>query len=112
MLKIFENDTLFLTIVLMLKIKHLIILGDATCRFWTSADLTLCTASILNLCMISVDRYLVVTRPLRYSAIRTRRRILFYIAIVWIGAFGVSASPLIVLPWNKIENTCQVSLIK
>uniref|UniRef100_A0A914Y735 G-protein coupled receptors family 1 profile domain-containing protein n=1 Tax=Panagrolaimus superbus TaxID=310955 RepID=A0A914Y735_9BILA len=85
------------------------ILGDAICRFWTSADLTLCTASILNLCMISVDRYLVVTRPLRYSAIRTRRRILFYIAIVWIGALLVSTAPLIVLPWNRIEKTCQVS---
>lgn len=61
--------------------------------------------------MISVDRYLVVTRPLRYAVIRTRRRILFYIAIVWIGALLVSAAPLIVLPWNKIENTCQASCL-
>uniref|UniRef100_A0A7E4W9Q2 G_PROTEIN_RECEP_F1_2 domain-containing protein n=1 Tax=Panagrellus redivivus TaxID=6233 RepID=A0A7E4W9Q2_PANRE len=84
------------------------ILGEVVCRFWTSADLTLCTASILNLCMISVDRYLVVTRPLRYAVMRTSKRILFYIAIVWIGALLVSAAPLIVLPWRRIERTCQV----
>ncbi|CAK5122987.1 unnamed protein product [Meloidogyne enterolobii] len=85
------------------------IFGDILCRFWVTADLTLCTASILNLCAISVDRHLAVTRALRYSALRTRRRICLYICIVWLGALLVSAAPLALLPFPKIEQYCQVS---
>ncbi|KAL3090714.1 hypothetical protein niasHT_022042 [Heterodera trifolii] len=83
--------------------------GPFICRFWVTADLTLCTASILNLCMISVDRHLAVTRALRYSAIRTRRRICAYIGVVWVGAVLVSAVPLAFLPFWGHENVCQVS---
>uniref|UniRef100_A0A914DTQ3 G-protein coupled receptors family 1 profile domain-containing protein n=1 Tax=Acrobeloides nanus TaxID=290746 RepID=A0A914DTQ3_9BILA len=41
-------------------------------------------------------------------ALRTRRRIFGYIAIVWLGALFVSVSPLIVLPWKRIDHVCQV----
>lgn len=85
------------------------VLGEALCRLWTSADQTLCTASIINLCMISVDRYCAVSRPLRYAAQRTRRRIFCYVMIVWIVALIVSISPLVMWPAKRIEGTCQVS---
>ncbi|CAD5221741.1 unnamed protein product [Bursaphelenchus xylophilus] len=85
------------------------ILGRTICLLWTSADLMLCSASILNLCMICIDRYFAVIKALTYSAKRTRGRILCYILVVWVFALLVSTTPLIVLPTNHSENSCQVS---
>ena len=80
-------------------------LGNVVCALWTTSDLMLCTASILNLCLISVDRYLAVTQPLTYIAKRSRRRIFVYILIVWVCAFLVSSIPLIVFPnWAQERN--------
>uniref|UniRef100_A0A914VVI1 G-protein coupled receptors family 1 profile domain-containing protein n=1 Tax=Plectus sambesii TaxID=2011161 RepID=A0A914VVI1_9BILA len=85
-------------------------LGDLVCYLWTSADVTLCTASILNLCFISLDRYWAITRPLRYgSAQRTTKRILLYVAIVWIVALLMSVTPLVILQRPRSDDTCQVS---
>uniref|UniRef100_A0A1I7TCS3 G_PROTEIN_RECEP_F1_2 domain-containing protein n=1 Tax=Caenorhabditis tropicalis TaxID=1561998 RepID=A0A1I7TCS3_9PELO len=87
------------------------------CSVYTTSDLTLCTASIVNLCAISVDRYLVISSPLRYSAKRTTKRIMVYIACVWIIAAIVSISSHIIA--NLLDDgtyvddtgTCQVSRV-
>ena len=42
------------------------IFGSALCEFWAAFDVLCCTASILSLCAISVDRYIGVTEPLRH----------------------------------------------
>ncbi|KAI6176732.1 5-hydroxytryptamine receptor 1 [Aphelenchoides bicaudatus] len=83
-------------------------LGNFICVVWTTSDLMLCTASILNLCLISVDRYLAVTQPLTYIANRTRKRIMCYILIVWVCAFLVSSTPLIVFPIQS-GDSCEIS---
>ncbi|GMT36242.1 hypothetical protein PFISCL1PPCAC_27539, partial [Pristionchus fissidentatus] len=40
--------------------------GAAYCKFWICFDITCCTASILNLCAISLDRYWHISRPMVY----------------------------------------------
>ncbi|XP_063629745.1 probable G-protein coupled receptor No18 [Cydia splendana] len=70
-------------------------LGWILCDIWISLDILLCTASILSLCAISVDRYLAVTRPLSYSRRRRSKKLaLTMIFFVWISAMAVTCPPM------------------
>jgi len=70
--------------------------GAAACSMWTTFDVMLCTASILNLMMISIDRYLVITRPFSYSQTRTSKLMAGYMAIAWFLSILISTTPLMV----------------
>lgn len=69
-------------------------LGSTTCDVWISLDVLLCTASILNLCCISIDRYFAVTSPLVCATKRSRRRASVMIAVVWCLSAVITSPPL------------------
>lgn len=71
--------------------------GRFFCDVWVSFDVLSCTASILNLCAISVDRFWAITKPLEYGVKRTPRRMMLCVALVWLGAACISLPPLLIL---------------
>lgn len=69
-------------------------LGQIVCDIWLSSDITFCTASILHLCVIALDRYWAITDALEYSKRRTMRRAGIMIAVVWVISISISMPPL------------------
>ncbi|KAK2167835.1 hypothetical protein LSH36_23g04011 [Paralvinella palmiformis] len=74
--------------------------GVAVCQFWISVDYTASTASILNLFILSLDRYWSVSSPLRYIRQRTKRRALIMISMVW---FVSSLWLIPIIGWHYFE---------
>ncbi|KAL6478357.1 hypothetical protein MHYP_G00141920 [Metynnis hypsauchen] len=69
-------------------------LGQIMCDIWLSSDITFCTASILHLCVIALDRYWAITDALEYSKRRTTRRAALMIGVVWVISISISIPPL------------------
>uniref|UniRef100_A0A6V7JC67 G-protein coupled receptors family 1 profile domain-containing protein n=1 Tax=Bracon brevicornis TaxID=1563983 RepID=A0A6V7JC67_9HYME len=74
------------------------VFGIHFCKLWLTCDVLCCTASILNLCAIALDRYWAITDPINYAQKRTLKRVLGTIAGVWILSGAISSPPL--AGWN------------
>ncbi|XP_050049470.1 probable G-protein coupled receptor No9 [Dermacentor andersoni] len=81
-----------------LEVLEVWLFGHTWCQIWLAVDVWLCTSSILNLCAISVDRYLAITRPVRYRSLMSSRRAKLLIVAVWVIAFVICFPPLV--GWN------------
>ena len=68
--------------------------GQVFCDVWAALDVLCCTASILSLCVISIDRYIGVTRPLQHSLIVSEFRAAYVILGVWLLSVAISVAPL------------------
>ncbi|XP_052859782.1 octopamine receptor Oamb-like [Anopheles cruzii] len=79
------------------------IFGDVWCRIWLAVDVWMCTASILNLCAISLDRYVAVTRPVTYPSIMSTRRAKSLIAGLWVLSFVICFPPLVGWKDQKVK---------
>ncbi|CAC5360115.1 Octalpha [Mytilus coruscus] len=69
--------------------------GPVWCDLWKAIDVLLCTASILSICLISLDRYWSITRAIKYSRQRTPKRAALMITAVWVLSAIVCVPPLI-----------------
>ncbi|NXA74572.1 DRD2 protein, partial [Thryothorus ludovicianus] len=76
------------------------------CDIFVTLDVMMCTASILNLCAISIDRYTAVAMPMLYNTrYSSKRRVTVMIAVVWVLSFAISC-PLLFGLNNTDEKVC------
>ncbi|KAF2363809.1 G protein-coupled receptor rhodopsin-like [Trinorchestia longiramus] len=72
-------------------------LGAELCDMWTSSDVLCCTASILHLVAIALDRFWAVTY-VDYMQKRSTRRVLAMIIVIWLVSALISSAP--VMGWK------------
>ncbi|XP_060106750.1 D(2) dopamine receptor isoform X2 [Heteronotia binoei] len=79
------------------------------CDIFVTLDVMMCTASILNLCAISIDRYTAVAMPMLYNTrYSSKRRVTVMIAVVWVLSFAISC-PLLFGLNNTEKNECIIA---
>ncbi|XP_039769556.1 D(2) dopamine receptor isoform X2 [Ornithorhynchus anatinus] len=79
------------------------------CDIFVTLDVMMCTASILNLCAISIDRYTAVAMPMLYNTrYSSKRRVTVMITVVWVLSFAISC-PLLFGLNNTAQNECIIA---
>ncbi|PAV59853.1 hypothetical protein WR25_13747 [Diploscapter pachys] len=92
-------------------------IGYNLCQFWLCIDYLMSNASVLNLLLISFDRYFSVTLPLSYRSRRTTRKALIMISCTY--TVSMILWPPWIISWPYIEgkfavdsDKCMVQFLK
>ncbi|KAL4630203.1 D(1B) dopamine receptor [Arapaima gigas] len=75
----------------------------AFCNVWVAFDIMCSTASIFNLCVISVDRYWAISSPFRYERKMTQRVAFVMISVTWTLSVLISFIP-VQLNWHRARD--------
>ncbi|XP_048486409.1 dopamine receptor 1 [Plutella xylostella] len=86
------------------------VFGEQFCDTWVACDVMCSTASILNLCAISLDRYIHIKDPLRYGRWVTRKVAIVTIAMIWLLAALISFLPISLGLHRPLEEAETVTL--
>ncbi|XP_033015472.1 alpha-1D adrenergic receptor-like [Lacerta agilis] len=95
-----------------LEVLDLWIFGRIFCDIWAAVDVLCCTASIMSLCIISVDRYIGVKYSLKYPTIMTEKKAVIILVVVWLSSMVISIGPLLGWKEEPPENdeTCSITM--
>ncbi|XP_029926009.1 D(1)-like dopamine receptor [Myripristis murdjan] len=80
------------------------------CGVWIAFDIMCSTASILNLCIISVDRYWAIASPFKYERKMTHRVAFVMIGVAWTLSILISFIP-VQLNWHQAEEEDEVAAV-
>uniref|UniRef100_A0AAV2JKR9 5-hydroxytryptamine receptor 7 n=1 Tax=Knipowitschia caucasica TaxID=637954 RepID=A0AAV2JKR9_KNICA len=85
------------------------VFGHFFCNVFIAMDVMCCTASIMTLCVISIDRYLGITKPLTYPMRQNGCCMAKMILSVWLLSASITLPPL--FGWAQNVNDGRVCLI-
>ncbi|XP_028325332.1 muscarinic acetylcholine receptor M3 isoform X2 [Gouania willdenowi] len=80
-------------------------MGNWACDLWLAIDYVASNASVMNLLVISFDRYFSITRPLTYRAKRTTKRAGIMIGLAWFVSLVLWAPAILLWQYFEGERT-------
>lgn len=80
------------------------------CNTWVAFDIMCSTASILNLCVISLDRYWAISSPFMYERKMDKKLALIMVSITWTVSGVISFVP-VQFNWHRAEQETTVMIV-